>query len=688
MVRIFGFTGSRRRRRYQLAAIFSVTALLAGFAALPAQAVHDEGVFQLDGNAQTSVDWPSGPIANDDWDRVCFQQAKENGLSDADATALCGIGTATTGATAVSWVSEPNRSTSIFTGGSSKDPNDVSEWLWKDAGGLPDKDNLRHAFAARYSTTKDLLYFGSDRFDNSGDAQQGFWFLQNPLAADGASSGGGFKFTDGSGGVPAHVPGDLLVISDFSIGGTVSTINIYSWVASGGDTTTHLDFVDGGTGVKCDPSLVGDNFCGIVNPGTTPSPWPFLDKSNSTSFLQGEFYEAGINLSGLGFGGECFATVVAETRASTSPTATLKDFVVGQFGKCESELHTTPSSGSVSIGTGSASVTDSADLNVTGAATFDGTLKFFLCFIGTDPASTGLCDTGGTQIGPDQAVTTSGTYTSDAATVTSAGRYCWRGEFSSTTSGVPPATDASSNECFIVTPVTPTLTTQASGPVALGDPISDTATLSGTANQPGTPVINPTTPGAPADGTITITAYGPNDCVTQAFQTTVNVTGDGTYGPVSFTPTAVGTYTFVASYSGSPPNTNSVPDSACPDETGTETVSVTDTSSVTSAQNWLPNDEATVTSAGGSPLSGTLTFTLYETANCTGTAVTGQTYTRTLTDAPSPATRSTDNATYLVSADKTVSWLVTFDSSNPDVADSGPVCETTSLTIDNDVLPG
>ncbi len=286
MVRIFGFTGSRRRRRYQLAAIFSVTVLLAGFAALPAQAVHDEGVFQLDGNAQTLVDWPSGPAANDDWDRVCFQQAKENGLSDADATALCGIGTATTGATAVSWVSELNRSTSIFTGGSSKDPNDVSEWLWKDAGGLPDKDNLRHAFAARYSTTEDLLYFGSDRFDNSGDAQQGFWFLQNPLAADGASSGGGFKFTDGSGGVPAHVPGDLLVLSDFSIGGTVSTINIYSWVASGGDTTTHLDFVDGGTGVKCDPSLVGDNFCGIVNPGTTPSPWAFLDKSNSTSFLQ------------------------------------------------------------------------------------------------------------------------------------------------------------------------------------------------------------------------------------------------------------------------------------------------------------------------------------------------------------------------------------------------------------------
>jgi hypothetical protein len=674
MVRILGSTGSRRRRRYQLAAIFSVTALLAGFAALPAQAVHDVGVFELEGNATNDP-----AVAGDDWDNVCHEVTHSD----------CSTTSDTTGATAVSWVSEPDRSSSIFTGGGSKDPNDVSAWLWKDAGGLPDKDNLRHAFAARYSSTDELLYFGSDRFDNSGDAQQGFWFLQSPLAADGAASGGGFKFTDGSGGVPAHVPGDLLVLSDFSIGGTVSTINIYQWVASGGDTTTHLDFVDGGTNVKCDPSLSGDNFCGIVNPVTTTSPWPFLDKSNSTSFLQGEFYEAGINLSGLGFGGECFTTVVSETRSSTSPTATLKDFVVGQFGKCESELHTTPSSGSVSIGTGSASVTDSADLNVTGATTFDGKLKFFLCFIDTDPTATGLCGSGGTQIGPDQAVTTNGTYASEAATVTSAGRYCWRGEFTSTTPGVPPATDATEAECFIVTPVTPTLTTQASGPVALGSPISDTATLKGTANQPGTPVINPTTPGALADGTITITAFGPGNCTTVAFgPTTIAVSGDGTYGPVSFTPSAVGTYTFVASYSGNLPNTKSVPASGCPDTTGTETVTVSDTSSVTSAQNWLPNDEATVTSAGGSPLSGTLTFTLYETANCTGTAVNGQTYTRDLSGAASPATRSTNNTTYLVSADKTVSWLVTFDSSNPNVADSAPVCETTSLTIDNDVPPG
>jgi len=93
---------------------------------------------------------------------------------------------------------------------------------------------------------------------------------------------------------------------------------------------------------------------------------------------------------------------------------------------------------------------------------------------------------------------------------------------------------------------------------------------------------------------------------------------------------------------------------------------------------------------GGSALNGTMTFTLYPTANCTGTPVTGQTYTRTLTNATSLAdrTKSTSNGTYKVTADATVSWKVTYDDTNSNVGDSAPVCETTSLTIDNDVPVG
>jgi hypothetical protein len=75
--------------------------------------------------------------------------------------------------------------------------------------------------------------------------------------------------------------------------------------------------------------------------------------------------------------------------------------------------------------------------------------------------------------------------------------------------------------------------------VALGAAISDTATLSG-----GT---NPT-------GQITFNLYGPNDatCSSAAiFTSTVTVAGNGSYGSTpAFTPTAVGTYRWIANYSG------------------------------------------------------------------------------------------------------------------------------------------
>ncbi len=72
--------------------------------------------------------------------------------------------------------------------------------------------------------------------------------------------------------------------------------------------------------------------------------------------------------------------------------------------------------------------------------------------------------------------------------------------------------------------MTPTLTTMAGEDVILGNPIEDTATLSGTANQPGDnggsnpgeadntyPSINATN-GVADDGTITFTVVGPDDC--------------------------------------------------------------------------------------------------------------------------------------------------------------------------------
>lgn len=86
------------------------------------------------------------------------------------------------------------------------------------------------------------------------------------------------------------------------------------------------------------------------------------------------------------------------------------------------------------------------------------------------------------------------------------------------------------------------VSTMASPGVALGGSISDTATLTGG----GIGAAAPT-------GTITFTLFGPNDatCAGAAiFTSTVPVNGNGTYISTSFTPLAIGTYRWIANYSG------------------------------------------------------------------------------------------------------------------------------------------
>ncbi len=66
-----------------------------------------------------------------------------------------------------------------------------------------------------------VIYFGIERNVNTGTANVGFWFLQDEVGC--TSTGGAVTFTG------EHLDGDLLVVSEFSGGGTVSTINAYRW---------------------------------------------------------------------------------------------------------------------------------------------------------------------------------------------------------------------------------------------------------------------------------------------------------------------------------------------------------------------------------------------------------------------------------------------------------------------------
>jgi hypothetical protein len=327
-------------------------------------------------------------------------------------------------------------------------------------------------------------------------------------------------------------------------------------------------------------------------------------------------------------------------------------------------------------------------------------------------------------------------YTSGTATLTSAGTYCWHAHFepnaASKLAGVAAGDDNGSNECFTVAPVAPTLTTSAScspltsGQCVLGTgTLSDTATLSGTATQPGDngaggdtglyKSINATQTGAgpglaKAGGTISWTLYGPGGspagCVnTKATSpSTATVSGNAVYGPTSYKPVladGVGTYTFVATYNGSSPNTTAPTTTAtCASPGANETITVIGSSSSSSAQRWLPNDRVVLTTSGGT-LDGTLTVTLYSgtptvtNGVCTAgsaTAVPNQQYTfdtspNGVPDASGTAYNTT-NSTFFVGtkSDGTAGgaagsyfWLIHYDDAN--LTDPPDRCESSSLTI-------
>src|SRR5262249_29751059 len=156
-----------------------------------------------------------------------------------------------------------------------------------------------------------LLFAGLDRFDNSGDATAGFWFFQNPVGLstnNPSSSGSPFTGT--------HADGDILLVSDFTVGGSTSTITVYRW--TGDDATGSLVLV---------PSPGTTTFA-IVNSGSIAVPWSFTDKSHRNSPAAGEFLEEGVDLTALGLGG-CFSTSRPEPRSSQSPTAPRSASVTG-----------------------------------------------------------------------------------------------------------------------------------------------------------------------------------------------------------------------------------------------------------------------------------------------------------------------------------------------------------------------
>ena len=169
--------------------------------------------------------------------------------------------------------------------------------------------------------------------------------------------------------------------------------------------------------------------------------------------------------------------------------------------------------------------------------------------------------------------------------------------------------------------------------------------------------------------------------------------GDGTYGPVSFTPTETGTYHWVASYDGDSPNTNGTTHNTACTDTNEDVVVQQLNPTIATAQNFVPNDSATVTVAsGGGDLAGSVRFRLYDNNACSGTALYDVTR-NIVTDAVSGGTalnRTVTTAnTISYTTSKTFSWLVEYSSTNGGHSGVTSVCddEHSSISINNNNIP-
>lgn len=515
----------------------------------------------------------------------------------------------------------------------------------------------------------DWLYFAWERDNETGSGFIAFEFMQDPPpTACGDYSGSQADLIASCNPWANRQAGDFIIL----------------WDQQGGSTDLFLRTWSGTA-----PNLV------------LGAPVPLdADVSAAEYSADGFRGEAALNLTDTVFGGstacQSFANVIPSTVTGNSDTADYKDTIlqpVTPIGNCESTTVTTPKTaagadipaGGLSIGSGVVGVKDSALVSITGGtATPAGSVAFFLCKVD----SPGLCTSGGTSVGSTNLTGASYPVTvlSPTAFVTSAGRYCWRAEFSGdSANNISGSSDSRASECFTVNPVTPTMSTTAGPHVFLGQAVTDTATLSGTATQPASPVINLTgTAGALAGGTITFKLFGPSNtgCGALVFTSSpVTVNGDGTYGPVSFTPTAPGNYHWVAEYSGNLPNTNGVTHNAACTDTAEDVTVNSVASSISTAQDWLPNDSAMVSAPAGGNLAGTVKFNLYASSDCTGAAI----YSENETVAgASPQTVFTSNTTVKATQTATYSWSVEYDSTNPAQQDIPLSChETTALTINN-----
>jgi uncharacterized repeat protein (TIGR01451 family) len=265
------------------------------------------GLFQIDGNAT------GGTTNSHDWDQVWSDRV--------NGTHVAGTGSIQFTVDGVNSKDDDTFSNSP------KDTQDITAWKWGKKAVSSPKTDLAHGFAAayqdsgysNYGSTHTLLFVGTDRYASGSNSAISIWFLQHPI---GQKADGTFE-NKANHTAETHQVGDLLIQA--SLGSTTS-VNAYKWV--GGANPLQL------ISLSSAEEIHAINLPTNAPPaGTISVPWGFIDSTGSTSPLTQEFFEVGLDLNEV-FQATSenlpdFSSFIITTRTSTSQTATLSDFILG-----------------------------------------------------------------------------------------------------------------------------------------------------------------------------------------------------------------------------------------------------------------------------------------------------------------------------------------------------------------------
>jgi hypothetical protein len=252
--------------------------------------------------------------------------------------------------------------TTVFASGSSKNGMSPANWNCPVSQSIPDKNDIldmfMHIRRAGPNTTDSLWMFGALSLDNTtGNRYFDFEMYQTDIYYDrgsrqwygyGPDAGHTTWQFDAAGNVTK--PGDIILTGEYQ-SSTLTNIEARIWINSSSLSMTPTQFnwsgqFDGAASgatfgyASILPKTAGAFYTGLGcanNTWTGPFQVVLQDNSVATTYTKDQFMEFSVNLTKLGldpvstFGGDICGTpfnrIVVKTRASSSFTAELKDFV-------------------------------------------------------------------------------------------------------------------------------------------------------------------------------------------------------------------------------------------------------------------------------------------------------------------------------------------------------------------------